>query len=192
MKLVTLKTRWTDGVCHSRKHIIEADRKQIKFINDVISESTLSKDVNSKVGALIVDKNNVRISSGYNGAPRTINDSFISYSREKVVKELDGDWSLVCGDDCQVDFKSSWQSDKYNSMIHAEENAIIHSPLVYMDDCTMYVTHDPCPRCADKICQVKIKKVISLGGKDSNWSNTIKDTLFMFEKSGVEFFRVIQ
>ena len=48
---------------------------------------------------------------------------------------------------------------KLKLVIHAEENAILNCPF-NTTDCTMYITHQPCPKCIIRILQSGIKRVI--------------------------------
>ena len=48
-----------------------------------------SKDVNTKVGACIVSKDNRILSTGYNGAPRKMKDSLVPKENNKDLPWLD-------------------------------------------------------------------------------------------------------
>lgn len=90
-----------------------------------------SKDPNTQVGALIIDpKNNFPLGWGYNGPPADIDDLAFSWSRP----------------------------EKYDFIVHAEENAINHS-LDSLEGAHLYVTHMPCKKCMLKIVSMKIAKV---------------------------------
>ena len=90
-----------------------------------------SKDEQTKVGAVIVDKFNRIISTGYNGPPRLMDDSQIEFVRPM----------------------------KYPFMIHAELNAILlaHCDLSF---CRLYVTGFPCEHCLLVIQQTGIVEVV--------------------------------
>lgn len=90
-----------------------------------------SKDPNTQVGAVISDLNHRIISVGFNGFPRGIAD-----------------------DDRLHD-----PTTKLGIVIHAEDNAILNAS-VRLDGATLHTTHAPCSRCAAKLIQVGISKVV--------------------------------
>ncbi len=84
-----------------------------------------SKDPRSKHGAVIADRHNVLVSTGFNGPPRRIPDSLV-------------DWSPL-------------PTGKYGKVIHAEDNAVRFAlARVGFDGLVgapLYVTGRPCHRC---------------------------------------------
>lgn len=56
------------------------------------------------------------------------------------------------------------RNEKKNTLAHAEISAIHKASRVIgdwrLEDCTMYVTLEPCPMCAGAIVQARIKKVV--------------------------------
>jgi deoxycytidylate deaminase len=91
-----------------------------------------SKDPNTQVGSLIIDpQNNWPLGWGYNGPPGSIPDDGFSWERP----------------------------EKYDWVVHAEENAIDHSQGCLVGS-HLYVTHRPCKRCMIKIVSKKIAKVV--------------------------------
>lgn len=95
--------------------------------------SSWSKDPSTKVGAVIVDEQNIIVSVGFNGFPKGIDDNNRLHHREA----------------------------KYQIIIHAENNALMFAkrPLY---GCTIYTyPFMPCPRCAGMIIQSGIKRVVS-------------------------------
>jgi len=102
-------------------------------------QAGFSKDPNTQVGAVIVDRNNCPLGSGYNGPPRLINDTSFSWSRPPK-------------DDPD-------KFSKYDVMVHAEINAIDHS-CGDLTNSVLYVTALPCPRCMLEIVRKEIDKVI--------------------------------
>jgi dCMP deaminase len=94
--------------------------------------SSWSKDPSTQVGAVIVDEDNRIISCGYNGFPKSIPDD------EQLLMDRDF---------------------KYDVIIHAEENAIMFANTSLKGK-TIYVTHHPCPKCASKIAQTGISRVV--------------------------------
>lgn len=75
-----------------------------------------------RYGAIIVSKDNQIISTGYNGAPRGINDCFLTGS--------------CLRDDLCV---PSGQRYELCKSVHAEQNAIIHASRSEMIDAKMYI-----------------------------------------------------
>ena len=113
--------------------------------------SMKSKDPSTRVGAVIVGKDNEIISTGYNGLPRNVEDKLDRY----VNKDY-----------------------KYLSSNHAEENAMLHCAKngVSSKDCSIYTPWIPCSRCAKSIIQAGIKEVIydeNFPGNDVNKQNEI-------------------
>lgn len=92
--------------------------------------SLKSKDPSTKVGCVIVDKNNGIISTGYNGWVKGCNEEFMSWERPL----------------------------KYNTIIHAEQNAI-HFAKRDLSGCVLYVTHGPCDNCLKHILQEGVRDI---------------------------------
>lgn len=121
-----------------------------------------SKDPSTKVGAAIVDKQNRIVSLGFNGFPRAVSDS-----TETLVD----------------------RDEKLRRTIHAEENAILFAGRPVMG-CTIYVTHPPCARCAAKIIQSGITRVISNPPSfefRTRWADDMHSALSMFAETHVSF-----
>ncbi len=95
-----------------------------------------SKDPNTKVGACIVDDNNIIVGLGYNGFPRNCDDEKLPQNREGCVMDV-----------------------KYTYVVHAEANAILNSNKP-VRGCRIYVDLFPCNECAKIIIQSGIKEVI--------------------------------
>ncbi len=107
-----------------------------------------SKDPNTKVGACIVDDDNKVVSIGYNGMPKGLDESKLSWNKNDG---LDSKYLYVC---------------------HAEFNAILNTRNgSSLKGCTLYVTLFPCNECAKAIVQTGIKKIVYLDDK-------YHDTLF--------------
>lgn len=90
-----------------------------------------SKDPSTKVGAVIIDKNNRIISTGFNGFPQRCQNIMMSYDRP----------------------------DKYGSIIHAEMNALIYAKTD-LTGMTLFCTEAPCDNCLKHIIASNISKVI--------------------------------
>lgn len=93
-----------------------------------------SKDRSTKVGAVIIDDKEV-VSMGYNGFPRGSNDD----------------------DDMRHE-----RPEKYEWVLHAEENAIINAARkgIKTMNTTMYLNWFPCSKCAGMIVNAGIKKIV--------------------------------
>ncbi|AXH72814.1 MAG: deoxycytidylate deaminase [Caudoviricetes sp.] len=119
-----------------------------------------SKDPSTKVGAIIVDKNNRIISTGYNGLPQKLQDTNnILLDRDRKLKQI----------------------------IHAEENAIIFAKQD-LTNCVIYVwPMNSCSSCASKIIQAGIKKVVTITNTVDRWKNSFNITKESFKTAGVEF-----
>ena len=91
-----------------------------------------SKDNSTHCGAVIVDDYKAIIGTGFNGFARGMDDSLELYADREA---------------------------KLESIIHAEENSILLAPGS-LRGATMYVMGMPCSRCAARIIQAGIKKVI--------------------------------
>lgn len=98
-----------------------------------------SKDPNTQIGAVLIGADNVPLGSGYNGPPRKINDSEMSWHRP--LNDADPELS------------------KYDLVIHAEKNAIKYSQGSTIG-ATLYVSGKPCKDCMIDIIAAEIKKVI--------------------------------
>ena len=115
------------------------------FMGVAILSSQRSKDPSTQVGACIVDTDKKIVGTGYNGAPRGIEDKNFPWARE-------GDF----------------MNTKYAYVCHAELNAILNSTKENLKGCTIYVGLFPCNECAKAIIQSGIKKVIYLSDKYSD------------------------
>jgi dCMP deaminase len=101
-----------------------------------------SNDPNTKVGACIVDDDNKVVSIGYNGMPKGVDESQLSWNKGEG---LDSKYLYVC---------------------HAEFNAILNTRNgSALKGCRLYVTLFPCNECAKACVQVGIKEIIYLENK---------------------------
>lgn len=92
-----------------------------------------SKDPRTKVGAIITNDINEVIGVGFNGPPRYIDDK------------------IIC-----------WEApEKYNWILHAEENAILFGMKHGKDKATtLYTTAFPCVHCTLIAIQVSITRIV--------------------------------
>lgn len=118
--------------------------------------STWSTCLSRQVGAVIMNKDNVVISTGYNGAPRgTKNSLELGFCTKRVEGEKLLGRPIKSGEMNHLCIAS-----------HAEANAISQCGVL-AEDCTMYVTASPCYECSKTIANamnVKIKTIIYRDG----------------------------
>ena len=121
-----------------------------------------SKDPSTQVGAVIVNEDKKVVSIGYNGMPRHIADSDLTWE------------------------KGEGLNSKYLYVCHAELNAILNARNgASLAGCTVYVTLFPCNECTKALIQVGIKEVVYL---DNKYSHTIETQASrkMLELAGVK------
>ena len=145
----------------------QQDSKQSKldkvFLNIAKEIATLSYCVRSKVGAVIVKDGNI-ISFGYNGMPKSMNNSF----EDKMYMAFDaGGWIDVDTIEETWPFKDhlgQYRLITKSEVIHAESNAILKAAKngTPVDDATLYLTLSPCIDCSKLILQSGIKRVVYL------------------------------
>lgn len=131
-----------------------------------------SKDPHTHVGSIIVDSDNVLVSTGYNSLPRGIDadKNNLRLSREA--------------------------GEKYFWIEHAERNAIYNAARrgTTLKGCKLYVPWTPCTDCARGIVQTGISEVIiHQNGQDfydkntnGKWLESYKKTTSMFLEAGVK------
>ena len=123
-----------------------------------------SKDPVTKVGACIVDEDNIIVGIGYNGFPRGCKDSMFPWTKE-------GEYS----------------DTKFAYVVHAELNAILNSNKT--KNCKLYCTEFPCAECFKAIVQAGIKEVIYLKEPDISKQKHLQHRLAvnkMAKASGVK------
>lgn len=122
--------------------------------------SSWSKDPSTKVGAVIVDNQNIIVSVGFNGFPRGVKD----------------------------DDRLQHRDTKYPIIIHAENNALMFAKRP-LDNCTIYTyPFMPCPKCAGMIIQSGIKRVVSYKNTThrQRWEIDFEISRGLFRESNVE------
>lgn len=109
------------------------------FMSVAEESAKLSRDPNTKVGAVIVNNKRIK-STGFNGAPSNFPDDLVplNSTSNKIIDQ------------------------KNTYMCHAELNAVLNydNKISDLKDATLYVTVSPCSRCACMLAQVGIKKII--------------------------------
>ena len=122
-----------------------------------------SKDPSTKVGAVLVDSERGIISVGYNGFARGADDSPERYAD---------------------------RDNKIASVIHGEENALGFAEKWRLIGATCYTyPWQPCARCASKLIQSKVIRVVSLLADDavkSRWGASLAIAESDFQRTGVE------
>lgn len=133
-----------------------------RFMKQAKMVASWSKDTNTKVGAVIVDKDKIVVSIGYNGFPRGCDDSIESRYEKPM---------------------------KYLFTEHAERNAIYHAARlgVSLKETTIYVTMFPCCDCARAIIQSGVIEIIAPEPDldHEKWGESFKASLKMFAETGV-------
>jgi dCMP deaminase len=117
-----------------------------------------SKDPSTQVGAVIVDQDKRIVSTGFNGFPRSVNDV------------------------CRFD-----RNTKLLRTIHAEENALLFARRD-VTGMSVYVTRPPCARCAAKLVQAGIVRVVyELPPVDfvERWGAEMREAQAMFDEVGM-------
>lgn len=131
------------------------------FMNIAVLASLRSKDESTKVGAVIVDKNNRLIGMGYNGLPSHIDESKFPTTREGKLHET-----------------------KYAYVTHAELNAILNTSVFDLSNSKIYCTLFPCCECAKAIIQKNISEVIYLSDKHHDEPSYIASRK-LFKEAGI-------
>ena len=105
------------------------------FMSVAILTSKRSKDSNTQVGAVLIDKFRRIIGCGFNGFISGVDESLFPTSRD-----TDLPYNLT----------------KYPYTIHAEQNAILNTVVFDVSGSTMYFTVFPFNNCAKIIAQKRI------------------------------------
>jgi dCMP deaminase len=107
------------------------------FLNIVDAVASKSKDTSVQVGAIIVNKNNSIVSTGYNGFPRGVSDHIDNRDQSPT---------------------------KHIYTVHAETNAIYNAARhgIKLEGCTLYVRfpQGSCIECCKAIIQSGINTVV--------------------------------
>ena len=135
----------------------------LRFLRLAREISTWSKDPSTRVGAVIVAPDREIISVGYNGFARNCYD----------------------GSDRYAD-----RENKIASVIHGEENALLFAERWQLKGATCYTyPWQPCAKCASKLIQVGIVRVVSLEADQAvkdRWGHSLGIAMTDFNYSGVE------
>ena len=139
---------------------VKWDKRFLKLAEEVAS---WSKDPSTKVGAIIVDKNNIVQGQGYNGFPRGVRDLPERYENREL---------------------------KLKYTVHAELNSILNAKKT--ENCRIYVwptlmKPDACPECAKAIVQSGINEIVYYDTKElsSRWEELSEISRTIFDEAGV-------
>lgn len=135
------------------------------FMSVAILTSKRSKDNNTQVGAVIVDKYRRIIGCGYNGFISGLDESLFPTSRD-----IDLPYNLT----------------KYPYTIHAEQNAILNTVVFDVSGSTMYCTLFPCDNCAKIIAQKRIAEIVYLSDKYHDEPSYIASRL-LFDAASIKY-----
>lgn len=137
----------------------------IKFIAVAEAMASLSKDVRTKVGAVVVDDDGNILSTGWNSFPRGVNDDPARYADRTVKNRL---------------------------VAHAESNCVSQAARngVRLKGANMLLTElFPCSNCAKLIIQAGIKRVyapVMRGDHSPEWFHEKEISDLLFSEAGVE------
>ena len=131
------------------------------FMGIAMLAARRSKDPSTQVGACVVSKDNIIISTGYNGMPKGCSDDIFPWDRE--------------GDDT-----------KYPYVVHAELNAILNANGRDLRGSRIFVALFPCNECAKAIIQSGVKEVLYLSDKYNGTLGNLASKRMM-DAAGVKY-----
>jgi len=144
------------------------------FIDMLPHVASKSKDTSTKVGAIIIDHNNIIVATGYNGFPRGVRED------EGVPERFE-------------------RPIKYSYTEHAERNAIYAAARkgIALEGCTIYIGWLPCTDCARGIIQCGINTIVIDGRDyelkkkywDERWLEDFVTSMTMLREASVEVYR---
>lgn len=130
------------------------------FLRFADQASTMSKDPDRHVGAVLVTPDRRQLSIGYNGFPPEVPD--------------------------MPDLLNN-RAFKLANMVHAEDNCLRQAPF-RSAGCTMYITRFPCDVCAGKLVDAGVARVVApkpeLGHR--RWGSSWRQALDHLQANGVE------
>ena len=111
------------------------------FLNMAFDLSFRSKDDSTQAGAILVDANNRIMGTGFNGPPPQMIDDLVPW-----------------------DIRHLGKFNKYDCVIHAEENCILDalskSNREDILQSVLYCTHYPCPGCVLRCMHAGISRIV--------------------------------
>ena len=136
------------------------------FMGVAMLAARRSKDPNTQVGACIVSKENIIISTGYNGMPVGCSDDEFPWGRSGEENET-----------------------KYPYVVHAELNAVLNANGRDLRGSKLYVALFPCNECAKAIIQSGVKEVVYLSDKYKDTMGNLASKK-MLDAAGVKYTRL--
>jgi dCMP deaminase len=144
------------------EHFEREARWDVRFLDLAEHVSSWSKDPSTRVGAVIVDRENRVVSMGYNGFPRGVDDSPARYADRDA---------------------------KYRLTVHAELNALLFANRD-LEGCTLYTwPFQPCSRCAGPVAQKGIRRCVAPPtprSLEERWGADLAFARTIFGEAGVE------
>lgn len=137
--------------------------------------ATRSHDNDTQVGCVVANPKRRIVSTGYNGLPAGVDDSFWAKDRTTKVS-LPGVFSE----------EISYEADKYDTVTHAEANAIV-SASEALHGCTLYSTLFPCNECAKLVITAGIKRIVYRDIREYKGHAIARK---LFEQAGIEMIRL--
>ncbi len=149
------------------------------FLDIALRCAAMSKDPNTRVGAVLVGKGHHILGTGFNGLPRGIQD------RPERLND---------------------RETKNRLVVHAEMNAILAAARngISTDGCLLFLaaTDDtgavwggaPCTRCTVELIQAGIKNVVSYPhkGGDSRWAVDVTNARMLLAEAGIGYREIIR
>lgn len=133
----------------------------LRHLSLCLEIASWSKDLSTKVGALIVRDGKFPVSWGYNGPARMLPDEHAFFEdREK----------------------------KLAMTLHGEQNAILNAGQD-LKGCTLYVTQPPCSNCASQIVQTGIVRVAWIWPDPefaARWAQSLELAEWQFNHAGID------
>ena len=114
--------------------VIPTKDKRELFMRQVYLNADMSKDIRTRIGAVLVKEDNV-VSMGFNGFPRKVKDLESRYNNRPV---------------------------KHLFVVHAEENSVLAAARhgISTFETTLYTNGYPCCSCFKCLIQAGVKKVV--------------------------------
>ena len=131
------------------------------FMGIAMLAARRSKDRNTQVGACIVSKDNIIISTGYNGMPKGCSDDTFPWDR-------------------------TGEETKYPYVVHAEVNSILNANGRDLRGSKLYVALFPCNECDKAIIQSGVREVYYLSDKYADSPTTIASKR-MLDAAGLKY-----
>ena len=129
-----------------------------RFMDMAQLVASWSKDPSTRVGAVLVDKKHRVVSVGFNGLPHGVSDSSDRLNHRET---------------------------KLRMVIHAEENALLFANRS-VAGCTAYVWPLlPCARCASKLIQAGISRVVGPKNGRENWREENEIAVELMTEAGI-------